>query len=192
MAIELEAPSPAQNPSESPTSADQLRALLVRAGLSQRAAAKLLGVDERTMRMWCAGQGAPPASVFRALSPRLTHADNLRRMIESNEKQIEALQDGRIVGMGFGPGPSVPASIPKQIRHLQLRNEEHRALLRKEEAFQRQQEAHSALFKYWLPHGSGVIPEDVLTEMDRAKVEFKEAQAEIDRIANEIRTGVRS
>src|SRR5689334_11205949 len=97
MSIERDAPS--QAPDSSPldsTEANRLRALLTRAGLSQRAAARLLNVEERTMRQWCAGQGKPPASVFRALNPRLTYTENLRRMIESNEKTIEALRDGRI------------------------------------------------------------------------------------------------
>ncbi len=56
----------------------------------------------------CAGQGKPPASVFRALSPKLTHTEYLQRTIESNEKTIEALLDGRITGMGYGPGLSDP------------------------------------------------------------------------------------
>lgn len=33
-----------------------VRELLSRAGLSQRHAAKLLGVNDRTMRFWCSGQ----------------------------------------------------------------------------------------------------------------------------------------
>lgn len=39
--------------------ATQLRALLDKAGLSQRGAAKQLGIDERTMRRYCAGETMP-------------------------------------------------------------------------------------------------------------------------------------
>jgi hypothetical protein len=35
-------------------STDKLRALLAEAGLSQRAAARELEIDDRTMRHWCA------------------------------------------------------------------------------------------------------------------------------------------
>ena len=41
------------------TDADRLRSMLAAAGLSQRAAAKLLNIDERTMRRYCAGATVP-------------------------------------------------------------------------------------------------------------------------------------
>lgn len=47
--------------------ADRLRAAIQALGLSQRAAAKELGVDERTMRYWCSGKYDPPAMAFMAL-----------------------------------------------------------------------------------------------------------------------------
>ena len=37
----------------------QLRDTLARLGLTQTGAARLLGVDERTMRRWCAEEGTP-------------------------------------------------------------------------------------------------------------------------------------
>jgi transcriptional regulator with XRE-family HTH domain len=46
---------------------NQLRALLKAAGLSQRGAAKLLEIDERTMRRYCAGSQAVPKRVEYAL-----------------------------------------------------------------------------------------------------------------------------
>jgi transcriptional regulator with XRE-family HTH domain len=49
------------------TQADQLRDYLARLGLSQRAAAKALGIDDRTMRYWCAGTREIPSIVFMAL-----------------------------------------------------------------------------------------------------------------------------
>ena len=192
MSVERNAPPQARDSSASnSTDADSLRALLERAGLSQRAAARILNVEERTMRQWCAGRGAPPASVFRALSPRLTHTENLRRMIESNEKTIEALQDGRITGLGFGPGPSDPRSVAVEIDRLRKRNEEHRAMVRWEEAFQRKQDAYFGLNRQWLPHGNGLPTEESISEVDAAEKEFRAAQAEVDRITQEIRTGKR-
>ena len=44
--------------------AEELRFLLKAANLSQRAGAKYLNIDERTMRSWCAGDGKPPAPVL--------------------------------------------------------------------------------------------------------------------------------
>jgi transcriptional regulator with XRE-family HTH domain len=178
------------SPSDS-TDAGRLRSLLQQAGLSQRAAARLLGVEERTLRQWCAGQGQPPPSVFRALNPRLTHTENLRRMIASNEKTIEALQSGRITGMGYGPGPSDPQSGAMELNRLLKRNEEHRAMVRWEEAFQRKQEAYFGLNRQWLPHGSGVPTGESIAEMDAAEEEFRAAQAEVDRITGEIKSGMR-
>ncbi|MGO8858547.1 MAG: helix-turn-helix domain-containing protein [Steroidobacteraceae bacterium] len=187
-----EAPSQARKRSSPDFSdADRLRALLERAGLSQRAAARLLNVEERTMRQWCAGQGKPPASVFRALSPRLTHTENLRRMIESNETTIEALRDGRITGLGYGPGPSDPRSVAMEIERLVKENEEYRAMVRWEEAFDRVQEAHFELNNQWLPHGNGIPTEQSLSALDVAQEELRVAQAEVDLITEEIRAGKR-
>ena len=143
------------------------------------------------MRQWCAGHGKPPTSVFRALNPRLTHTENLRRMIEANEKTIDALQDGRITGLGFGCGPSDSQSVAMEIDRLHKRNEEHRALVRLEDAFQRKQEAYFRLNRQWLPHGNGLPNDDSISEMDAAEEAFRAAQAEVDRITREIRAGKR-
>jgi hypothetical protein len=51
---------------DEPTQANQLRALLAKLYLSQRGAAKLLDIDERTMRRYCAGDRVPRV-VFLAL-----------------------------------------------------------------------------------------------------------------------------
>lgn len=53
--------------------ADKIRTFLSEAGLSQRAAARLLGVDERTMRRYCAGHTPVPRVVWLALE-RITEA----------------------------------------------------------------------------------------------------------------------
>src|ERR1700680_393717 len=125
------------------------------------------------MRQWSAGQGKPPASVFRALNPRLTHTEKLRRMIESNEKSIEALQDGRLTGLGYGRVPSDPHSVAAEIDRLRKRNEEHRALVRLEDAFQRKQEAYFGLNGQWLPHGNGLPTNESISEVDAAEEEFR-------------------
>ena len=55
------------------SSPEYLRALLVRAGLSQRAAARALGVGERTMRDWVLGKSRmpyPAQYVLEALADR--------------------------------------------------------------------------------------------------------------------------
>ena len=192
MSVERDAPSQAHDSSPfDSTYADQLRALLKLGGLSQRAAARLLNVEERTMRQWCAGQGKPPASVFRALSPRLTHTERLRRTIASNEETIEALKDGRITGLGYGPGPSDPKSVAMEIDRIRNQNEEHLALVRLEEAFQRKHAAYIGLNRQWLPHGNGLPSDESISEADAAEEEFRAAQAEVDRITQDIRAGKR-
>lgn len=189
MNFERHAPSQALDSSSSFTDADRLRALLKRAGLSQRAAAGVLNVEERTMRQWCAGQGKPPTSVFRALSPRLTHSENLRRLIELNESVIAAMQEGRISGLGYVRGPSDRHSVTTEINRLRKLNEEHRALLRLDEAFQRQQEALFNLNEQLLPFGNGLPKDESVTELNAAQEEFRAAKAEVDRIAQKIRAG---
>lgn len=171
--------------------ADKLRALLERAKLSQREAARRLGVEERLMRQWCAGQGKPPLSVFRALSPRITWAESTRKQIESNDAVIAAMEDGRISGVGYGPGPSDPASIASEIKRRRKLNEELLSLLRLDDAFHRRQMAHFALMGELSPQGSGVPSESNLAEADAADAEFRAAQVEVDRIAAEIRAGHR-
>lgn len=47
--------------------AAQLTKLLVRAGLSQRGAAKAIGINERTMRKYIAGESPIPRTVEYAL-----------------------------------------------------------------------------------------------------------------------------
>lgn len=46
---------------------DELRELLTRAGLSQRAAARKLEIDEREFRRMCSGDAEIPEIVFLAL-----------------------------------------------------------------------------------------------------------------------------
>jgi len=51
----------------------ELRAQLEKSGLSQRAAARELGLDERTMRKYCAGALPVPLVVELALKWIVTH-----------------------------------------------------------------------------------------------------------------------
>lgn len=166
---------------------EDLRFLLKAANLSQRAAAKYLNVDERTMRSWCTGDGKPPAPVLRALEFRAAYPASLIRMIESNERTINAIQDGRFTGLGNGSGTEAKSNLMEELEKLQNRNEEYRALLRMDQAFHRRQEAMLAMNEQWFPRGSGLPFEDSLNEFDAAEKEFRDAQAECDRIAKEIR-----
>jgi hypothetical protein len=64
-----------------PGAASNLRATLADLGLTQTGAARLLGVDPRTMRRWIAGEVATPQPVLRLLD-LLTLYDNKRRLME--------------------------------------------------------------------------------------------------------------
>lgn len=174
-----------------PTDAAELRFLLKASNLSQRSAAKYLNVDERTMRSWCAGDGRPPAPVLIALEFRAAYPAGLMRMIESNERTICAIQEGRISGWGEGNDPDVKAKFLAAMESLKKRNEEHRAMLRMDQAFHRRQEAMLGLNEQWLPRGNGVPTDDVIDEFDAAETEFHAAKEECDRIAKQIRGGQR-
>jgi DNA-binding transcriptional regulator YiaG len=169
--------------------AEELRFLLKAANLSQRSAAKYLNVDERTMRTWCAGNGKPPAPVIRALEFRAAYPAGLMRMIESNERTISAIRDGRFSGLG--EGTDVEVKCLAELEKLKKLNEEYRATLRMDRAFHRRQEAMLGLNEQWLPRGSGLPADDLLDEFDAADEEFRSAQAECDLITKEIRAGKR-
>ena len=173
------------------SAANRLRQLLSEANLGQREAARLLGVEERTMRQWCSGQGTPPASVFRALSPRLTHIEVMQKAIDSNDTIIAGIDDGSLKGFGYGGGPSAPDSAQRMREHYVKKNEELRALLRVQEAFERKQRALFAMNGDALPYGAGVISDEKIDEVDAAEAEFQAAKREVDRITQEIREGRR-
>jgi DNA-binding XRE family transcriptional regulator len=168
-----------------------IRSLLKEARLSQRAAAKYLKVDDRTMRGWCSEDGNPPAPVLRALNPKHAYAEGLIQMIVANKRTIKAIEEGRISGLGDGSDPETKTHLIAELEKLKARNEEHDALLRLDQAFYRRQEAMLRMNEQWLPRGSGVPSEDLLDEFDAAEEEFRAAQAECDRIASGIRTGKR-
>lgn len=170
---------------------EDLRFLLKAANLSQRSAAKYLNVDERTMRNWCAGDGKPPAPVLRALEFRAAYPASLMRMIESNLRTISAIKEGRISGVDDRSGAETKRNLMAELEVLQMRNEEHRALLRLDQAFHRRQEAMLGMNAQWLPRSNGAPTDDTLDEFDAAEEEFLAAKVECDRIASEIRTGNR-
>lgn len=143
------------------------------------------------MRQWCSGQGIPPASVFRALSPRLTHAEVLQKTIDSNESIIAAIDAGTLTGFGAGPGPSAPDSAAQMREHYAKKNEELRSLLRVQAAFDRRQRAFFSMTSDALPFGDGVLSDAKLDELDAAETELKAAQADVDRIMQDIRAGLR-
>lgn len=186
-----ERPSSASLSENSPADTGGIRTLLKQARLSQRAAAKYLNIDDRTMRGWCSEDGNPPAPVLRALNPKHTYAEGLIQMIAANERTIKAIEEGRISGLGDGSDPENKTNLMAELERLKKRNEEHDALLRLDQAFHRRQEAMLRMNEQWLPRGSGVPTKDSLDEFDAAEEEFRAAQAECDRIASEIRTGRR-
>lgn len=169
------------------TPADVLRALLERAELSQRGAAKLLGIDERTVRMWCAGQGVAPASVYRALDPRLTFSEYLRRLIEENEKLVELLESGRAHELPRTYQPIDVKSSKREIERLRGRNETYQSILRSQQAMDQMQDALSVVFQQSLTPGGFGLTLDHLQAFEGAKEELQSAMAQIYPIFDQIR-----
>ena len=178
-------------PENNLTDTGGIRALLKEARLSQRAAAKYLNVDDRTMRGWCSEDGNPPAPVLRALNPKHAYAEGLSQMIVANARTIKAIEEGRISGLSEVGNSETKTNLKVELEKLKKRNEEHDALLRLDQAFHRRQEAMLKMNEQWLPRGSGVPNKDSLDEFDSADAEFRIVQAECDRIAREIRAGKR-
>jgi transcriptional regulator with XRE-family HTH domain len=176
--------------SSNPNAAAELRQLISEAGLSQRAAARELGIDERTMRYWCAGNPPPPAMALRALNRRVAHRLTVLRTIEQNKQQIEMFESGRMT-IGYGPELGTPSAAAAEAYRLRQQNEELESLLRSEDAFQRYQEAIFAVRHQFLPHGNGQPSEDSLAELEAAKAEHEAARREMDRIVAEIHAGKR-
>ena len=71
------------------------------------------------------------------------------------------------------------------------RAEEQAALERERRAFERRQLAFINVTKQFRPHGTGNPSADDLNELDAADAEWRAADAEIQRIGEEIRTGKR-
>ena len=58
-------------------------------------------------------------------------------------------------------------------------------------AFERRQRAFFTLMDHWYPAGDGVPPDAALEESQTAEAEWRQACANMDRIAREIQTGQR-
>jgi DNA-binding transcriptional regulator YiaG len=170
--------------------ADRLRELIGLAGLSQRAAARELGVDDRTMRYWCSGDQNPPAMALRGLDPFVRHRENLARMIQSNEQQIEAIDSGRIAGMSYGPSLADPSSAALEAAQLRRKNEELRLLQRQDAAWERRQTAFAALVaQQSTPNGTGQVSAEAVAELDASWEELQAVEAEVAKLAAQIRSG---
>jgi transcriptional regulator with XRE-family HTH domain len=186
-----ERPSSAVNSTqESPTDAARLRRLISAAGLSQRAAARELGIDERTMRYWCAGEHSPPAMAYRALDPRVLHYENLKRLIRENRRVIDLIEAGKMT-VGRGPVIGDSSASMEEAHRLRRKNEEFEVMIRVEDAFQRRQSAFLAVHSQWSPHGTGIPSEQSIAEFEAAETEWRAAVQEEDRIVQEIRSGKR-
>jgi DNA-binding transcriptional regulator YiaG len=170
---------------------DRLRELIGNAGLSQRGAARELGVDERTMRYWCSGDQIPPTMAFRGLDPLVRHRENLVLMIESNEKQIAAMESGKITGMGYGDAVADPSSAATEVARLRRKNEELRLLQRQDSAWERRQAAFAALVQQSTPNGTGQISAEGIAELDASWEELQAVEAEVAKLTAEIRAGLR-
>ena len=66
---------------------DDLRALLARLGLSQMGLARLLAVNPRTVRGWCAGTRPPPEIVRRFLLVLAAHPRAVRTLDNLNRAE---------------------------------------------------------------------------------------------------------
>ncbi|WP_155623481.1 hypothetical protein [Burkholderia vietnamiensis] len=71
------------------------------------------------------------------------------------------------------------------------RAEEEAALERERRAFERRHKAFINVTRQFLPHGPGNPSADDLNELDAADAEWRAANAEMQRIGEEIRTGKR-
>jgi DNA-binding transcriptional regulator YiaG len=171
--------------------ADRLRELISNAGLSQRGAARELGVDERTMRYWCSGDQTPPTMAFRGLDPFVRHRENLVQMIESNEEQIAAIESGKITGMGYGDSLADPSSAAIEIARLHRKNEELRLLQRQDAAWERRQAAFAAIVQESTPSGNGQISAEAVAELDASWEELQAVEGEVAKLTAEIRAGLR-
>jgi DNA-binding transcriptional regulator YiaG len=163
--------------------ADRLRELIGNAGLSQRAAARELGVDERTMRYWCSGDQTPPTMALRGLDPFVRHRENLIRMIRDNEELIAAIESGRITGMGYGDSLADPSSAAIEVARLRRKNEELRLLQRQDAAWERRQAAFAALVQQ--------SSAEAVAELDASWEELQAVEAEVAKLTAEIRAGLR-
>jgi hypothetical protein len=90
----------AETSSHSKTIADQIRDELAEVGLSQRAAARALGVDEREMRRYCTDTSLAPPYVLLALR-QLTQVARNDQVIRMLDEGTMSTSDGTLTREQF-------------------------------------------------------------------------------------------
>ncbi len=73
----------------------------------------------------------------------------------------------------------------------QQRDEEVAAIERERHAFKKRQDTIFAVHRQLQPFGNGQISADSMADSDSANAEWEEARGNMDRIAKEIRLGIR-
>ncbi len=123
---------------EAPTAAEVIRALIERANLSQRQAARELDVEERIVRHWCNATRDVPRFAILALERLATYDKEIRddllvsrwhHHMMRNDQQIEFLESGN-VAMGYGPGPGSKRSAYMEAVILRQKNEAYARMIR--------------------------------------------------------------
>lgn len=131
-----------------------------------------------------------------------------------NDQQIEFLESGN-VALGYGPGPGSKRGAQMEAIILRQRNEAYARMIRLrvrkllgeasvsgseqerdvldrlEDAWQERQAAFFAMNKQFMPHGSGVVSLDSISDFDARDAEWKSIKAEMDLVVEEIRQGKR-
>jgi hypothetical protein len=72
------------------------------------------------------------------------------------------------------------------------REEERASIERADATFKRRQDAFFKVHRQFYPYGNGNPTEDSMKELDEAEADWQAAQAEMDRISQEIRSGKRN
>jgi len=118
--------------------------------------------------------------------PRVAHMEQLKRIILSNQKQIEMFESGKMT-VGYGPELGTEQTARAEAARLREQNMQLSVLVRREEAWQRRQRAFYAMQRQFLPHGNGQPTLASIAEFDAAEKALKAVQAEAERIVREIR-----
>jgi hypothetical protein len=167
---------------------EQLRERIASQGLSQRTAARELGIGDRLMRHYCAGDPPPPPMVRRALDPAVRHYEFTKQSIADKLQAIQMLESGEMT-VGAGPGPGTREQSLAEAQRLRRQVEELQALLRQEEAFRRRQRAVFMVMAQF--HETGRPSAEHIAEVEAAEAEWRAAQQEVQRLVHEIRDGRR-
>lgn len=137
-----------------------------------------------------------------------------RREALRNERQIEFLESPN-AGIGYGPAAGTNHNAKAQARLLRMKNDTYERLIknrakklegesyltqaeeerdvidRLDDAFEQRSLALRDLRDQFLPYGDGILDQQSMDKFDARDREWREAQAEADRIVQEIRSGKR-